>query len=401
MAPLFRNDQIGSLLRPASLLQARSGQAIYADALSDDARAQTQAAIEAVVRKQLDLGVRPITSGEYERTIFYSNFFENLEGIERRTGLRLPEDVRAGLPTWDALLRVGRNTREACIATGPIRHVESPNLPAWEMLKAATPREHWGDCKISIPSIAWEHLQMPPGGAYEASSGYATDREYFADLAAAYRRELQVLWDAGLRSVQVDDPNLTFFVHEPFRAQLKADGVDPDELLDLYVWAHNEAIRDRPEGMHIGVHLCRGNLPGPKGSGFVRGGYERIAERVLARLDHDTLYLEFDDVEVSGSFESLRFVPRGKNVVLGLVTTKRSDMEDLEQLVDRVHEAAEAIAAGQGRSAEEVLADTLAVSPQCGFSSSVYTRGVGTEEKMWKKLVLVRDVARKVWGDAP
>lgn len=401
MAPLFRNDQIGSLIRPASLMQARGEQDIYADALSDELREQTQAAIAAVVRKQLELGVRPITSGEYERTIFYSNFFENLEGIERQSGLRIPDDVRRGLPTWDALLRIGRTTREACVATGPIRHVASPNLPAWEMLKAATPPARWGDCKISIPSIAWEHLQMPPGGAYTAGSGYTSDREYFVDLAAAYRRELRVLWDAGLRSAQVDDPNLTFFVHEGFREQLRADGVDPDALLDLYVWAHNEAIRDRPAGLHVGVHLCRGNLPGPRGAGFVRGSYERIAERVLARLDHDTLYLEFDDEEASGSFESLRFVPRGKNVVLGLVTTKRPDMEDLEALVGRVHEAAEAIARGQGRSAEEVLADTLAVSPQCGFSSSVYARGVGTEEKMWKKLVLVRDVARKVWGEAP
>lgn len=381
-------------------MQARGGQGIYADALSDDLKVKTQAAIAAVVQKQIDLGVRPITSGEYERTIFYSNFFENLEGIEQRSGLRLPEDVRRGLPTWDALLRIGRTTRDACVATGPIRHVRSPNLEAWEMLKAATPPEHWGDCKISMPSIAWEHLQMPPGGAYEASSGYTSDREYFTDLAAAYRRELQVLWDAGLRSVQIDDPNLTFFVDEGFRGHLRADGIDPDELLDLYVWAHNEALRDRPAGMHVGVHLCRGNLPGPKGAGFVRGGYEGIAERVLARLDHDTLYLEFDDAEASGSFESLRFVPQGKNVVLGLVTTKRPDMEDLDVLVGRVHEAAEAIARGQKRTSEEVLADTLAVSPQCGFSSSVYTRGVGTEENMWKKLILVRDVARKVWGDA-
>lgn len=400
MAPLFRNDQIGSLIRPAALLQARGQQqGIYADDLSDELRAETQAAIDAVVARQLALGVRPLTSGEYERTIFYSNFFEHLGGMERRAGLRLPEDVRPGLPTWEGLLRIGRTTREACVATGPVRHVASPSLPAWEMLSAATPRAHWAACKLSLPSPTWEHLQMPRGKAWEAGSGYASDREYLADMAAAYRRELQVLYEAGLRSVQVDDPNLTFFVQDEFRAALRADGVDPDELLALYVWAHNEAIRDRPADMHVGIHLCRGNLPGPKGSGFVSGGYEGIAEQVLARLDHDTLYLEFDD-DAAGSFESLRFVPRGKNVVLGLVTTKRPDMEDLDTLVGRVHEAAEVIARGQGRSAEEVLADTLAVSPQCGFASSVYNKGVGSEDKMWKKLVLVRDVARKVWGEA-
>lgn len=400
MAPLFRNDQIGSLIRPASLMQARGEQSIYADALSDDLKAKTQAAIATVVQKQLDLGVRPITSGEYERTIFYSNFFENLGGMERCTGLRLPEDVRRCLPTWDGLMRLGRRTREACIATGRIQHVESPNLPAWEMLKAATPPERWADCKISLPSVAWEHLQMPPGKAWAAGSPYTSDREYLADMAAAYRRELQVLYDAGLRSVQIDDPNLTFFVDQGFRKALREDEVDPDELLDLYVWAHNEAIRDHPADMHVGIHLCRGNLPGPKGSGFVSGSYEAIAERVLGRLHHDTLYLEFDDIEASGSFESLRHVPRGKNVVLGLVTTKRPDMEDLDTLVGRVHEAAKVIAGGQGRSAEEVLMDTLAVSPQCGFSSSVYNKGVGSEDKMWEKLILVRDVALKVWGDS-
>ncbi|PSR82287.1 hypothetical protein BD289DRAFT_437808 [Coniella lustricola] len=397
MAPLFRNDQIGSLIRPASLIKARSERGIYTDALSDDLKAQTQAAISSVVQKQLELGVRPITSGEYERTIFYSNFFENLGGIERRSGLRIPDDVRKGLPTWDGLLKIGYTTREACVATGRIQHVESPNLPAWEMLKAATPKERWADCKISLPSIVWEHLQLPRGGAWAPTSPYTSDREYLADMAAAYRRELQVLYDSGLRSVQIDDPNLTYFVHEAFREALRADGVDPDELLDLYVWAHNEAIRDRPADLHVGIHLCRGNLPGPKGSGFVAGSYEPIAERVLARLHHDTLYLEFDN-ELSGSFESLRFLPRGKNVVLGLVTTKQPDMEDLETLVGRVHEAAAVIAAGQGRSTEEVLADTLAVSPQCGFASFAYNKGVGTEEKMWEKLTLVRDVARTIWG---
>lgn len=264
------------------------------------------------------------------------------------------------------------------------------------MLKAAVPAAHWGECKLSIPSIAWEHLQLPRNGAY-APGVYATDRAYFADLAAAYQRELRVLYDAGLRSVQFDDPNLTYFVDEGFRAALSADGVDPDELLALYVWAHNEAIRGRPEGMHVGVHLCRGNLPGL--DAFVSGSYERIAESVLARLEHDTLYLEFDDASVQGSFECLRFLPRGKNVVLGLVTTKKPDMEDVDELVGRVHEAAAVIAKGQGRTAEEVIADTLAVSPQCGFSSSVWTAGVGTEENMWKKLELVRDVTRKVWGE--
>lgn len=397
MAPLFRNDQIGSLLRPAFLLEARKQQGgIYADDLSDDLHKLTQDAVAGVVQKQLDLGIRPITSGEYERTIFYSGFFENLEGFESRKGLRIPEDVRPELPTWPGLLKMGYNTREACVATGKIRHSTSPNMGAWTMIKQATPQEHWKDCKISIPSITWEHIQLPKDGAYSPEA-YKSDREYFTDLAAAYRKELLELYNAGLRSVQIDDPNLTYFVFDGFLDGLRKDGVDPDELLDLYVWAHNEAIRDHPKDMHIGIHLCRGNIPGL--DGFVQGSYEKIASKVLARLHHDTLYLEYDDAR-SGSFEALRHIPKGKSVVLGLVTTKSPELEDLDTLVNRVHEAADVIAAGQGRTAEDVLADTLAVSPQCGFSSHVWGRGVGSEDNMWKKLVLVRDVARKIWEEA-
>lgn len=397
MAPLFRNDQVGSLLRPASLLQSRKQQAIYSEDLSDEQTRALKEAIGSVIQKQLELGVRPITSGEYERTVFYSGFFERLEGFELVKGLRVPDDLRPDLPTWPGLLKMGFSTRECCVATGKIKHVVSPNLPAWEMIKAATPPAHWKDCKISIPSITWEHIQLPKGGAARPEA-YTSDKEYFADLAAAYRQELRTLYDAGLRSVQIDDPNLTYFVFDGFLEGLRRDGVDPDELLDLYVWAHNETLRDRPADMHIGIHLCRGNMPGVKG--FVEGSYDKIAQKLFSRLGHDTFYLEFDDVR-SGSFDALKAVPQGKNVVLGLVTTKSPELEDLDTLVGRVYEAAEVIAQGQGRTKEEILADTLAVSPQCGFASHVFARGVGSEEKMWEKLTLVRDVARKVWpGEA-
>lgn len=129
--------------------------------------------------------------------------------------------------------------------------------------------------------------------------------------------------------------------------------------------------------------------------GFVQGSYERIAEKVLARLDHDTFYLEFDDLD--SSFEGLKFIPEGKNIVLGLVTTKTPGLEELNVLVSRVHEAAEVIARGQGRTAHAVLADTLGVSPQCGFSSHSKSRGVGDQDNMWKKLVLVRDITKQIW----
>ncbi|KAF9874591.1 hypothetical protein CkaCkLH20_07728 [Colletotrichum karsti] len=397
MAPRFRADQVGSLIRPSSLLKELDSLGFYSDKLSKGQAAVTSDAIACATKKQLDLSIRPITSGEYERTIFFGGFFENLQGMEVRSDLRIPHDFRPGLPNITGLSKMGLNHFAAVIATGKIRHVTSAYLPAWEMIKNAVPQEHWKDCKMAIPSISWQHMYLAKGTAYSPGV-YASDREYFLDLASAYHAELKTLYDAGLRSVQIDDPNLTFFIVEEFREGLRGDGIDPDSLLELYIWAHNEALKGLPADLHVGVHLCRGNMP--DGPSFAEGSYEKIASQVFPKLNYATFYLEFDDPRVSGHFEPLRFVPRGKNVVLGLVSTKLSELEDKSALVKRVHEASEAMAKGQSRSAAEVLEDSLAISPQCGFASHNTNKGVASEERMWEKLVLVRDIARTLWSDA-
>ncbi|GJC78555.1 uncharacterized protein ColLi_01393 [Colletotrichum liriopes] len=397
MAPLFRADQVGSLIRPDFLLEDRASLGFYADKLSDKQLTITSAAIAHAAQKQLELDIRPITSGEYERTIFFGGFFESLEGMEVRQDLRVPQDFRPNLPNLTGLAKMGVERFAAVLATGRIRHTSSAYLPAWEMLKKTMPEEHWKTCKISIPSITWQHMYLAKGTAFTPDT-YASDRDYFLDLAAAFRAELLVLYDAGLRSVQVDDPNLTFFIVEHFREGLRSDGIDPDALLDFYIWAHNQALQDLPVDMHVGVHLCRGNMPNTPS--FAEGSYEKIAELVFPKLNYTTFYLEFDDPRVSGHFQPLRFVPQGKNVVLGLVSTKIAELEDKEFLVRRVHEAAEAMAKGQNREVADVLADSLAISPQCGFASHSINKGVATEERMWEKLVLVRDVARSIWKDA-
>ncbi|KAJ6506830.1 hypothetical protein C8R45DRAFT_922992 [Mycena sanguinolenta] len=398
MPPSFRADQVGSLLRPGALLDARKSQAVYHDtALSSDIAEATKAAIAGAVQKQLELSIRPITSGEYERTGFYSGFFEKLEGMTTTRGLPLPDAFRKGLPTASVSLKLGRKEGAANIATGPIRRTTPAYLEAWEMLKSVTPPEHWGQCKMALPSIGWEHMQLAHGTAW-APGVYASDRAYFADLATAYRAELRELYDAGLRHVQIDDPNLCWFFVDTFVEGCRADGVDPDELFDSYIWAHNEMLRDRPTGMHIGIHLCRGNMS--IFHEFTWGSYERIAEKLLTKLDYEQFYLEYEDQERQGSFAPLRFLPRGKSVVLGIVSTKTGELEDIDVLEGRVREAAEVIAKAQGRSAEEAL-DALAVSPQCGFASVSVNAGNGvTEEKMWAKLVLLRDLARRLWKDA-
>ncbi|WQF85582.1 Putative cobalamin-independent methionine synthase MetE/archaeal, UROD/MetE-like superfamily [Colletotrichum destructivum] len=397
MAPLFRADQVGSLIRPDFLLEDRASLGFYADKLSADQAVATSAAVAHAAQKQLDLDIRPITSGEYERTIFFGGFFENLEGMEVRQDLRIPQDFRPDLPNVTGLAKMGLKHFAAVVATGKIKHVSSAYLPAWEMIKKTVPEEYWKDCKMSIPSITWQHMYLAKGTAFTPGT-YASDQDYFLDLAAAFRAELKALYDAGLRSVQVDDPNLTFFIVEQFREGLRGDGIDPDSLMELYIWAHNQALEGLPLDMHVGIHLCRGNMP--DGPSFAEGSYEKIARHVFPKLNYATFYLEFDDPRISGHFEPLRFVPQGKNVVLGLVSTKIAELEDKEALVQRIHEAAEAMAKGQGRAVSDVLADSLAVSPQCGFASHSINKGVATEERMWEKLVLVRDVARSVWKDA-
>lgn len=400
MAPPFRAEHIGSLLRPASLLQVRSqsttSSAVFPTTLDEKVDTVTQPAIAAAVKTQLTLSIRPLTSGEFERSIFYAGFFEKLPGFTVK--LRdIPSGFRTNYPTTTELHRRGVKTRPAAVATGKIGYGESPYLGEWLYLRSLIPESQWKECKITMPSVTWHHIQLKPGTAYMADSGYENDDAYFGDLAAAYRSEFQTLYDAGLRSIQIDDPNLTYFFSEAFLEGCKADGVDADALLDAYIAAHNLCLKDRPKDLHIGIHLCRGNFTGS--TSFNSGSYERIAKKLFTRLDCDTFYLEYDSPR-SGDFSPLRYLPAGKNVVLGAVSTKTPEMEDIEMLKGRVQEAAEVIAKGQGRSTEEVM-EKMGVSPQCGFSSAAQGGGTGvTEAVMWKKLELVRDLARGIWGDA-
>lgn len=406
MAPLFRADQVGSLLRPASLLDLRKKHNITAsyDSVTTNPGVEqaTKDAVAAAVERQLDLSIYPVTTGELERSIFYGGLFERLSGFSTKGALPIPSAFRTDFPSVAALEKAGIETRPGVVATGKIRWTEPAYGASWGLLKSSVPDEsYWSKCKITIPSPTYQHEQLKPGTAYSPESGYVSEEEYFADLAIAYRAELKSLYEAGCRNVQVDDPNLTFFVMDSFLAGCRADGVDPDELIQQYIRVHNACIADRPADMHIGIHLCRGNMWSSVVEGGIgAGSYERIAERVFAGLDYNTFYLEFDD-DRSGDFEPLRFLPVGKNVVLGLVSTKRVELEDTDSLVSRVKDAALVIAKAQARTVEEVLNTSLAVSPQCGFASQSQGGGAGmTEERQWEKLLLVRDLARRLWKDA-
>ncbi|KAI5367931.1 Putative cobalamin-independent methionine synthase MetE/archaeal, UROD/MetE-like superfamily [Septoria linicola] len=402
MAPPHRMDQIGSLLRPPWLLEARSSLSspsqMYEIATDDKIKQAEANAIREVVQKQLELDIRPIVSGEFCRHIFYGGFFEKLEGMTPEPDLPVPDAFRTDFPTTTGLAKMGAKTRAAVVCTGPIQWRESAYLEEWEILKSGLKPELWKEAKITMPAPNYQHIQLKPGTAFTQQSGYKADEEYFRALGKAYASEIKALYNAGCRQISVDDPHLTYFCSSQFLEGCEKDGVDTDALLDLYLEAHNYFLREKPgDDLHMGTHLCRGNMSGS--THWVSGSYDKIAKKLFTKTDHDTFYLEFDDTERTGGFECLQYLPRGKNVVLGLVSTKKAELENMEDLKRGIEQAAEWVAKGQGVSQEEAL-NSLSLSPQCGFSSSSLAGGKNMSmDRMWEKLSLVRDTARSVWQE--
>ncbi|KAF2763201.1 UROD/MetE-like protein [Pseudovirgaria hyperparasitica] len=402
MPPPFRASQIGSLIRPTALTDARKTN-------SPDLPQLIHSSIRSALASQLSFSFSPLSNGEFPRTVFWDGLFESLSGLTPTT-LPVPTDLsaqhafRKGHPTLPLMQKFGIKEFTCYIATSKIRWTKPAYLDEWEGIKTAlaelahSPEEAarlQGQVKMSIPALTREHFLLAEGRAWTAESGYTSSKAYLADLAAAWREEIRVLYDAGLRHLQIDDPQLTFFVDEGLRGAMESDGFDAEGLLGLYVWAANEYLRDLPADLHVGMHLCRGNTPG--GGHMTEGSYEVIAKALFVEMRYETLYLEYD-TERAGGFEPLRYVPRGKNVVLGVVSTKTDTLENIEELEKRVRGAAATIAEAQGRTEEEVLREQIGISPQCGFASSS-AGGMMTEEGQWKKLQLVQELARRLWPD--
>lgn len=410
MAPPFRADQVGSLLRPESLIQARKNLDLPQGRLRIDPNAEQQEdsehasstspaqsveveqnrAIKEVVQEQLRRNILPIVTGEYERTIFYDKFFEALTGFELRY---TPfEEFKLDFPTNRPLLKWGIPGRAAGYPTGKVSLDRSAYLDDWLYLKSLLPEEQWKNAKMTMPPPGWWHIQLKNPYNKEL---YAKDEDLLADLSAAVRKEILTLYDHGLRVIQIDDPNLSFFCDETWIETCKSEGVDLERLLELYVKSHNDALKDLPSDLHVGLHICRGNFP--NGVGLASGSYERIARKLFNETGYTLFYLEFDGPR-AGDFTPLKYLPVDKAVVLGVVTTKFSDMEKLEELKAKVYQAADVIAQGQGRTREDAIRDNLAVSTQCGFASDHSEGGVGmTRDRMWEKLELVRDLSEAIW----
>jgi 5-methyltetrahydropteroyltriglutamate--homocysteine methyltransferase len=368
--PPFRADHVGSLLRPPGLLQAREDYA--AGRIDDDElRAVEDDAIRDAVALQRDVGLRSATDGEFRRASWHMDFIYSLDGISK---------------VVDETLHVQfRNERGVIEFAPPSLHVDAPiGLSqtifgdAFEYLKSVV--SDGQTPKLTIPSPSMVHYRG--GRAAIDESVYPDIEQFWADLTAAYREEVRRLGELGCTYLQFDDTSLAYLNDPEQREHVREIGGDAEHQHEAYIRHINEALADRPQGMSVTTHMCRGNF---RSSWVAEGGYDFVAEALFNDLQVDGLFMEWDDAR-SGGFEPLRFVPKGKVVVLGLVTTKRGELEDRDVLKRRVEEAS-----------QYVDVEQLCLSPQCGFSSTVEGNEL-TREQQADKLRLVVEVAEEAWG---
>ncbi len=364
--PPFRADHVGSFLRPPELLAARE-QFQKGTLGKTELRMIEDRAIREIVRFQEDLGLQGITDGEFRRTYFHVDFLEQLAGVETKGGIQVSFRSQTGTVDFSPpVMQV----------TAKVRHVKPIQLADFEFLKSATARTP----KVTIPSPTMLHFRGGRGAI--SKEAYPDLDAFYADVAAAYRAEIASLAQAGCRYLQLDDTNLAYLCDEKMREGARQRGDDPNELPSRYAGLINAAIADRPADMVACVHLCRGNF---KSAWAAEGGYEPVAEVLFNELKVDGYFLEYDDAR-SGDFAPLRFVPKGKTVVLGLVTTKLDRLESKDDIKRRIDEAA-----------RQVPLEQLCLSPQCGFSSTVHGNVIARDAQA-AKLRLVTEVAHEVWG---
>jgi 5-methyltetrahydropteroyltriglutamate--homocysteine methyltransferase len=369
--PFFHADQVGSLLRPPGLVAARQQfqQGQISKALL---RQQEDAAIAAVVKRQEACGFDVVVDGEFRRENWWIDFVQGLSGVEIRDGDPAQAFVAPGSDHDHGWKYVPKNV----VTTARLSAAAPITAPDYSYLQSVTGRT----AKVTLPSPT--RLHFHGGRAAVSQTAYPDMEDFFADVVRVYRAEIAALEAAGCRYIQIDDPLMTYFISDRMRAEVVAAGDDPQVRLQRYVDLTNACIANRQPDTAIGIHVCRGNSR----SGWIaEGGYQRIAETVLGGLRVDHFLLEYDD-ERSGDFAPLRHVPRGVKVVLGLVTTKFGQLESAEDLIRRI-----------GDASRLVPLEDLAISPQCGFASTV-DGNIISHEDQWRKLERVVQVARSVWA---
>jgi 5-methyltetrahydropteroyltriglutamate--homocysteine methyltransferase len=361
--PPFRADHVGSLLRPAALKEARAKHErgeIDAAALT----AIEDAEIETIIRKQESIGLKAVTDGEFRRASWQTDFLRQLDGVEAYEGER--KIKFKGAQPKAILLR----------AKGKLGFSGHPMIEHFRFVKAharAVP-------KITIPSPSALHFRYGREAVPEAI--YPKMEDFYRDLGATYAKAVRAFADAGCRYLQLDEVNLAYLCDPALREQIRARGDDPATLPQVYAGMVNAAMSDIPDDMTISMHLCRGNF---RSSFVASGGYEPVAELLFNTIHVHGYFMEYDS-ERAGGFEPLRFVPKDKIVVLGLVTSKTGQLESKDVIKRRIEEAA-----------KFVDIDQLCLSPQCGFASTE-EGNVLAEEEQWAKLAMIVEIAEDVWG---
>src|SRR5277367_162014 len=364
--PPFRADHVGSLLRTAALKEAREQRAT--GALSTEAfKAIEDHEVEGVIKKQEAVGLKSVTDGEYRRISWNIDFLEQLHTVESYAGERKVKFASSGPQPRQVLLRV----------IGKLGgYKPHPMIEHFKFLKAHTQQTP----KMTIPSPSSLHFRYGRDAVPEAL--YPAMDDFYRDLGLSYSKVVQAFAAAGCRYLQLDEVNLTYLCDPSLRKLIADRGEDPATLPVTYAGMINAAISDIPADMTITMHLCRGNFR----SNFVAsGGYEPVAELLFNAINVHGYFLEYDS-DRAGGFEPLRFVPKGKTVVLGLVTSKSGRLESRDDLKRRIDEAA-----------KFVDLDQLCLSPQCGFASTE-EGNVLAEDEEWAKLRMIVELADEIWG---
>ena len=369
--PPFRADHVGSLLRPRELTDAR---AAFKSGAVDQAslRAVEDQAITEVIELQRAVGLRTVTDGEFRRTAWHLDFIYSLEGVEKapKKTDRITFHGVDGIHEFDV---------PAMVISSPVRLREPIFADAFTFLRDhAMPGQ---TPKLTIPSPSMVHYPRGSNSVLDDSI-YADEDTFWEDLTAAYAAQVRGVYELGCRYLQLDDVSLAYINDPAQREHIQELGQDPDHLHERYIANINRVLANRPEDLTVTTHLCRGNN---ESMWMAEGSYDFVAEALFGELAVDGYFLEFDDAR-SGSFEPLRFVPKNKQVVLGLVTTKSPDLEDKDLLKRRIEEAS-----------KYIDIDQLCLSGQCGFSSTERGNKLSIDDER-AKLELIVEVADDVWG---
>jgi 5-methyltetrahydropteroyltriglutamate--homocysteine methyltransferase len=365
--PPFRADHVGSLLRPQKLLDARDKRksgAITAEQL----RQVEDDAIRDVIKLQEDLGLEAVTDGEFRRTFWHIDFLEQFANVTV-----IPPRLKARFHTHEGDIEFAP---PGLRIDGKLARTHPIFVDHFKFVKAATKKT----AKQTIPSPSNMHFRG--GRAAIDQKAYPDFAEFYADLGRVFAEEVKDLGAAGCRYLQIDEVNFAYLCDPKLREQVKNIGEDPATLPHTYARLLNDSIATKPKDMVVTMHLCRGNF---QSAWVAEGGYDPVAEALFNEIDVDGYFLEYDDPR-SGDFKPLRFLPKGKTVILGLVTTKLAQLETKDDLKRRIDEAA-----------RYAPLDQLALSPQCGFSSTVEGNKITLDDEK-RKIQLVVEVAREVWG---